>query len=414
MKKLISSFVIVIALLIIFWGLAGWYLGEKAEREFKAYLQHDSQLVGKKLFRAELLSYKKNLKGANAKLLISSDYPLLSERLNDFELDVKLLNGPVFITKSGIDVGSSHWVLHLAESEKLSEFFPENFPAATVRVDFEKKAHYQSVVQTEFGKSLITGIFDLKTEDNRGAVTLSNFNYGVSPNMISADGFKFSYQHQKAITTNYKPGTAAVQITDLKISHKKLSQPLLVDLKANSNISLKSNNLSGFIKADINNKNTNSYPFETAKISLLFNGLSADGFIAYNEANAELENLKQQAEWVLEESGEFPEGQDQIWELYDRIEKSTEKLPQTLVALGKNSSMQIKATTNYEGEASYLDGSIKLEASNPDITSWLALLDGEAKVKLDKGLYAKLKKLLPLNKPDFILQLKRNKVLMLR
>ena len=401
-------------MLVILWGLAGWYLGTKAEQEFKAYLQHSSQLVGKKLFRAELLSYKKNLKGANATLLVSSDFPLLSERIGDFELNVKLLNGPVFITKSGVSVGSSRWALRLAENEKLKEFFPEALPVANVLVDFEQKAHYQADVKTDFGESLITGIFNFKTEDNRGAVKLSNFSYGVLPDAVSANIINFSYQHQKAITTNYKPGTASVQISDLKISHKKLPKPLLLKLKANSNILLKNNELSGFIKADIGNQNSTDYPFETAKISLLFNGLSADGFIAYNEANAELENLKLQTDWVLEESGEYPEGQDQIWELYDRIEKSSKKLPQTLVALGKNSLMQIKASTHYQGQASHLDGTIKLATNNPNITSWLALLDGEAKVKLDKGLHAILKKLLPLNKPEFTLQLKRNKVLMFR
>lgn len=421
MKKLLSSLFILAALLITVWGLAGWFLGEKAEQEFKAYLQQSAQLVGKKLFRAELLHYKKNLIGAKARLLISSDFPLLSERIGEFELDVKLLNGPVFFTKSGISVGSSHWVLSIAknplaegETETLKEFSPDGFPTAIIRVDFEKKAHYQSELQTAFSNALITGIFDLETEDNRGAVTLNAFNYAVPPNGISAGAITFSYQHQKAITTNYKPGTASLKISDLQINHKKLPKPLLVSLKANSNISFNDESLNGFIKAVISNKSADNYPFDTAEISLLFNGLSSNGFIAFNEANAELENLKQQVEWVLEEAGELPEGQDQIWALYDRIEQLTKKLPKTLAALGDNSQLQIKIASDYQGAKSYLNGKIKLTTDNPTITSWLALLDGEAKVKLDNSLYGMLKQLLPLKSRDFTLQLKRNKVLMLQ
>ncbi|MCF6189992.1 MAG: YdgA family protein [Cocleimonas sp.] len=423
MKKLLSSIIVLVALVFILWAAATLYLGSKAEQEFKSYLQKNAQVVGKKLFRAELLTYKKTLIGANATLLVSSDFSVISERIGDFELNAKLYNGPIFFRKSGVKFGSSRWLLSFPDNpninQKLKEFFPNSLPIGVVRIDFEKKAHYWTKAKTSIAEAVITGDYDLQTDDNRGAIALNNFLYGVVPNAISAERINISYQHQKAITANYKPGTASAQITNLKMNHKNLAKALLIDLKVNSNISYTDDELSGFIKADVSNKQKDDYPFESAKISLLFNGLSSDGFVAYNEANAELENLKQQVGWVLEELGEMPEGQDQIWELQDRIEQATKALPQKLADLSKGSTVKVDITSQYKGEESQLKGQLNLEASesNIDETSseaWFSLLAGKAKVQLSEALHSALKEKSPLKKPDFTLQLKHKKLLMMQ
>lgn len=418
MKKLLSSLVVLVALVFILWAAAALYLGSKSEQEFKSYLQKNAQVVGKKLFRAELLTYKKTLTGANATLLVSSDFPVISERVGDFEINAKLYNGPIFIRKSGVKFGSSRWLLSFPDNpninQKLKEFFPISLPIGVVRIDFEKKAHYWTKAKTSIAEAVITGNYDLQTENNRGAIALNDFRYGIVPSAISAESMNISYQHQKAITANYKPGTASAQIANLKMNHKRLAKALLIDLKVNSNISYTDDELSGFIKADISNKQRGSYPFESAKISLLFNGLSSDGFVAYNEANAELENLNQQVDWVLEELGEVPEGQDQIWELQDRIKQATKALPQKLADLAEGSAVQVNISSQYKDEESQLKGQLNLEASESSTTkAWLSLLGGKAKVKLAESLHAVLKQKLPLEKSNFTLQLKQKKLLMM-
>lgn len=426
MKKLLSSIIILTVLVVILWATASLYLGSKSEKEFKSYLQKNSQVVGKKLFRAELLRYKKTLTGANATLLISSDFPVISERMGDFELNAKLYNGPLFIRKSGVKFGSSRWLLSFPDdpdiNQKLKEFFPESLPLGVVRIDFDKKAHYWTKANMSFAEAIITGDYDLQTDDNHGAIALNNVSYGAARNRVSAEKINISYQHQKAITANYKPGTASVQVVNLKMSHQNLSKSLSVNLKGNSNISYAAdpkNELSGFIKVDVSNQQTNSYPFESANISLLFKGLSSNGFVAYNEANAELENLKQQVDWVLEELGELPEGQDQIWELYDRIEQATKALPQKLADVADGSVVRVNILSKYQGESSQLKGHLYLDASEsntnePNTEAWLSLLAGKAKVQLSKALHSKLKQTLPLKKPDFTLQLKQKKLLMMQ
>jgi len=421
MKKLRSSIIVLAALVFILWAVASLYLGSKAEQEFKSYLQKNAQVVGKKLFRAELLNYKKTLTGANATLLVSSDFLEISERIGDFELNAKLYNGPLFIRKSGVKFGSSRWLLSFPDNsninQKLKEFFPEILPLGVVRIDFDKKAHYWTKAKTSFAEAIITGDYDLQTDNNRGAIALNNFSYGAARNRVSAENINISYQHQKAITANYKPGTASVQADNLKISHQNLSKSLLLNLKGNSNISYTANTkneLSGFIKVDVSNQQMADYPFESANMSLLFKGLSSNGFVAYNEASAELENLKQQVDWVLEELGELPEGQDQIWELYDRIGQATKALPQKLADIANGSVVRVNILSKYLGEESLLKGQLILDVSESSTEAWLSLLAGKAKVQLSEALFSTLKQKLPLKKPDFSLQLKHKKLLMLQ
>lgn len=443
-KKLLSSAVMLIVVLLILWALAGWYFGATAEQSFKSYLQENTQIAGEKLLRAELLDYRKTLMGAKASLRVSSDMPFVSERMGEFNVNVKLLNGPLFISKSGFSIGSSRWVLQIDESslteeelENLKSFFPSSLPNATVKVDFEQQAHYSIKSKTSIADAVITGVFNLDTHNNRGAISLDNFQVEFSPNQfiekISAKKVNISYQHQKAITAAYKPGTTSVQIPSLRLKFKRLNGAF--DLKTNikSNISSKDSYLNGFIKADIKQNKSNNFPVDSAKLSVLFKGISADGFVAFSETRADFDNLKEQAGWVLEENGEFPEGQDQIWTLYDRIETASKQLPKILLKkmLNDDSLLQFKAETQTQAGPSTLNGQLKIisqeqeNQSQSDSTvtkmiksgggvfhSLLSLLDGEAKVELDDSLFAMISKNSAIKKQTFTLTFKDNKLLM--
>ncbi len=429
MKKFLSTLTIILIIFLALWMVLASYYGGKTEQEFKAFLQQSSQLVGKRLFRVELLSYKRTVSGAKAKLSISSDYPALSERMGELVANVKQLNGPFFITPSGVSIGSSHWALQVVdggsgvidgvgdEVYKHEDFFSRGLPSATVRVNFDGKAHYVIKGETDFFQSLITGVFDLATQNNRGEITVNKFSFGTLPNMISADIVNISFQHQKAITARYKPGTASLQVRALKINYENLPEPLILNVKMNSNLSLNKNSLNSFLKTDLKNIGVNNLPIERVELSLLFHGLAADTFVAFSEANEELDNLHQQVQWVLEELGEVPEGQDQLWLLYDRIEESSKIFPKllagNLTANGEN-LIKFKATTYYKNTSSHLKGKIKLESKNVKLNSWLSLLNGEAEVKLDQYLYQFIKKKLPITDPKFKLFLTDNQILMMK
>ncbi|MEE9444506.1 MAG: DUF945 family protein [Cocleimonas sp.] len=369
------------AIALVLWALTGWYLGVKAEKVFKAYLQTHSEVVGEKLLRIELLSYRKKLFGAEAQLSLSSDVPLISEQVGEVAIHAKLLNGPLFITKRGVSIGSSRWFLKINEAslgeyerENIQAIFPKALPTAIVRTDFKQKAYYLARLQTNFAKALITGVYTLETkyqeEQNRGAITLNDFSFGSPPNTtVMADSVKISYQHQKAISASYKPGTTSMSIPVLTLTSSSFDKTLTLKLNARSNLSSKGNFLNGFLKlgleqitlegnAEVYTKNhaEKNMPFDTAELSLWFKGISADGLMAYSEANADLDNLKQQIDWTLEDLGEFPEGRDAIIHLYAKIESDDKKLNSVIIKevfQDENSLLQLEFTAQQGDDKSY-------------------------------------------------------------
>ena len=199
--------------------------------------------------------------------------------------------------------------------------------------------------------------------------------------------------------------------------HEKLSKPLVLSIKMNSDFSLDGSALKGYLKTNIHNKSFDfdeaGLPIEKADITLQFDGFPADTLIAFSEANDNLDNLYQQTEWVLEELGELPEGQEQIWQLYNEIEESINTFPKVLAGkVGGSSSIKLAITTFYKGESSSLDGKFKLQSKQFKISSWLSLLEGEAKVELDEYFLKAIQKFLPITKSKFKLLLRDNKVLM--
>ncbi len=422
MKKFISSSITLFILLTILWSASSWYFGTKAENNLKSILLENAALFGERLFRADLIDYRKTWLGANATLRISSDITFLSEQVGEFDVKVVLLNGPVFIDKSGLSLGTSRWTLQIDENnltagqlQSLQSIFPESLPIADVRLDFKQKAQYSAKFKSFLGESQITGVFDLESEDNRGAIKLTNFSLGVSPIRVSAESIDISYQHQKALTAAYKPGTSSMQIPALVISHESLADPVTISVKANSDITIENNYLNGFIKVKINNNSVQPIPIKEAQITLQFNGLSSDSFIQLTEAKAELDNLQQQIQWVLEVQGEVPEGQDQIWQLQDQIDKASKQLPQALmqrVFNGEKSQVKLEVTSNNNSASSSLSGLIKSADRFSESDKLISFLQLESKVNLDDDLFKFLKSHSVVNKKQFSLVIKKNKLLM--
>jgi len=425
-RKLFSSIITLGILFIILWAAGVWYFGNRTEQQFKTAIQNNNQVAGEKLIRAELISYTKTLIGAHASLNLSSDLSFVNERIGDIPIIAVLLNGPLFFTKSDISTGSAHWELTIdveklgnEQREYLQSLFIDNLPSVIVRTDFDQKANYLARINTTLLDALITGVYDLKTQQNRGSVNITNFKYGVSPNQLNAEEIKISYQHQKAITSNYKPGTMAIQINDLQINHKNLKSPLLISLKGNSNISSENENLNGFVHVSLKNilaaGQANGFPLDTAEMSLQFKQISTDGFIEFSEATAELANLRQQANWALQENGELPEGQDQLWQLYERIDKSTKELPKLMATNFFNqgkSKVSFELSSNNSSGKSTLLGDIKLSDNLATTVNFQSIIDVQAEVKLDDEFYKMISTLTAIDRRQFKLNFKDNRLLM--
>ena len=461
MNKIFSSLFLLIILIFILWALSGWYFGASAEQAFKAYIQSNAENSAKQTFRLELLDYHKSIFGAKAKLKISSDIPVIAEKMGEIELIAKLLNGPLFITKNGVSMGSFRWFVAAneanfteAKKENLRAIFPHLLPRLIIRTDFAKNVHYSSKFQTNLADINLQGMVNSETKNNSGKLLLQNFHYDFLPNQIFAEKININYHRLKRNTPAYKPGNTIVNIPVLQIKIDGLKQTLKLALDATSSISQTNGYLNGYSKiklkrlagksVDSKKQSTKQgdkkIPVDKASFTVFLKGLSSEGFLRYSELEAELDNLKQQAQWSLQENGEFPEGQDQIWQLYNEIEEISQRLPSIILnqMLNENSRIQFKAESLNSSGKSELIGELKsikvnthksnngilknqnekfliqksLKKEGDGFNILLSKLQGKAQVKLDADLFLFLKNFSPIKQSEFKLLLKDSKLLM--
>jgi hypothetical protein len=433
MKKILSSLFILLLLFVLLWGAAGWYFGANAHSELKQYLQHAASIPGEKLFRGEILDFKKTAFGAKARLRIHSDTLFLNEALGDIDINARLLNGPVFIDKNApfdhlLNVGTTRWHLSIkqdalepSQADILATLFPDQLPTATIVIDFENKAHYQIMLQSYFGKALIQGMYDLNSAENRGVVKLENVILNVLSFQIKMAQASIDFQHQENITAEFKPGTTHIAIPELLLTHAKLLQAIRLEINADTAIQTTSKHkqdfLTALVKMHITQKHTENKPAELpvdeADLRLQIDNLSINGLIAVSETRAELDNLRQQVQWTLEESGELPEGQDRIWQLNDQLQHRQDQLPVLIsqklfadepadgVNKSEKSGVSLKITAGSSTLSAHLFPGTRLK--NTSEYSLPQLLQGEADITLSNALFHTIKRQLnPSQKERFI------------
>ncbi len=363
-----QHYLLLFIVLIVFWLSLGRYFGNRAEQAFRVYLQSHTDVLGEKLIRFELLNYRKKLMGAlgaTAQLRLSSDIPMVAEHLGEVRITAQLLNGPVFITKQGVSTGSSRWLFKIdqenssaSDLENLAVLFPNGLPQVTVRTDFNYQAYYFSRLETRFAKIVLSGLYQLETneqqENNHGSVQIENLQLGVTPETIRAATLSISYQQRgKAVIAGYKPGLSALRSPALIINHPYLKQAVEVSVVAKSDLSIDEDFLKGFVQLDIKQQKKSELPFDTAKLNLRFSGISAAGVMAVSDAKAELDNLKQQIDWTLEDMGEYPEGRDEIILLDDKIHLAQKVLSKELlkkIFQGKDSIFEAEVSSRHDAD----------------------------------------------------------------
>ncbi len=444
MKKIVSSLFILLLLIVLLWGAAGWYFGANAHSELKHYLTHSALIPGEKLFRAEMIDFKKTAFGAKARLKIYSDTRFLNETLGDIDLQARILNGPLFIDEQSpfdhrLHTGTTRWHLSIdqtsldaSQKDILNTLFPDQLPTATIVIDFDRQAHYEICLHSYLGKALIRGIYNLNTDENRGSVKLDNVVLTGLSLRFKIPQASIEYQHQKNITAAFKPGTTRLFIPELQLDHTKLKQPLIVQLNGDMALQTSHSNqqdfLTALVKMHVTQKKppqkSGMFPVDEADLRLVINNLSLDGLIAVSETRAELDNLRQQIQWTLEEKGELPEGQDQIWQLNEQLQQRQDQLPvlisQKLFSANPAGGSSEKPGVNMAITAGDSNLSGHLSMNSPieirTATSLQTLLQGQAEVKLGKKLFDTVKKYLsPSQKqrlitPSFTLRLENGTI----
>ena len=423
MKKILPSIILMILVVFILWVLMGWYLGSKLEKTLILY-QNNPELSDENDFQIELLSYKRTVLGAKAKFQINFNYPVLGGLFDKIEINAKEINGPIFVNESGIGLGKSHWLFQIDEStldldmlESIKLFFPDELPLLNATIGFDDRVHYQSKAKLPIARFLLTGFYDAATKESRSAIALEKLSLRNDSVGLVAEKVLLSIQHQKTKNKTYIPEKVSISIPSLEVNSSLFKHPIFLELKANSHIYSENEQLNGFIKVLLKQQRINNdsfiVPVSSANLALYFNKLSSSVLFSFSEINAEISNLHQQVSWVLEENGQYPEGQDQIWQLNDELKSLLEQRSKILVnKLGKKDA-QLHLEGKFEDATgiSQLKGALKPSIKNHNKASLFSLFSGEADVSLTADLYNYLSGLVALKKKQFKLVFEDNKLL---
>lgn len=447
MKKIFSSTVLISIVLVASWIVSSWYYGSKTEKKFKKLFHETTQISDKELYDVELLNYQKALFSAKARIRLSSHIPFIDRNINSLELDIKLQNGPFFIDKSGLSIGQSRW--HITLEDGIQSDTEDNKPdflvgllPAIVHVDFTNKARYFLDGKDSKIQPTIQGTYDLQTGMNQGFLVLKGIDIDSFQGKIVAKKARLNYQYGN------KQGNLTLDIPSLQFNQ---GQNLFEsNLEGNSDISIKNKVLSGAIEINLKSKNnTSDYSIKNIATKLTFKGVSTSGLVDFNTAYEHFKTLHQQAVWQREENGEFPEGQDQIWQTYNQIEEFSYKLPKLLSSevLSADSSLQFEGNVTSQSGVSSISGNIgrqyniegkdemyknrggvyhplNKDISDTNITTlnpnrsvsilqlFTSVLKGEANIQLDNDLFKIISKKTVIKSKEFKLNWKHNKLLM--
>lgn len=426
MRRIISTITILIVLLFIIWAMLGWLLGERSEKTFKAYIRETTETKSSKFISYDLINYHRTLLGARGKLRLRFSNAYLSDVFAALPIHFRMLNGPLFINDSGISTGTSHWRFMIDTSrlshkqqDNLQAIFPYSNPDFDIAMGFNQQASYASKARTAYARLSLRGLIDLQSESNRGSVLVNDFKVNSAGYRISADKMVMSFQHQKGITKFYKPGTSSLSIPQLNLQLASVDKPFLSEIRAHSTLSSEKNRLSGQINVAMKRKGAHKLPIESAMLRISFNDFPRDSFVAWSRIKEEIDNLKQQINWTLEESGEYPEGQDRIRQLYDQIDRlKKNKMKRISDNLNSNNAL-IKVDLACKSAAgdSLLKGTVSPDfhfaafARNEKKSSLLSLIKSNVEVTLADDLFNYLSNKLPLKRKRFKLVFKDNKLL---
>ncbi len=449
MKKLLSAIMLLLILILVFWTVAGWYFGAASERVFKSLITDQQNAMGEQAIRIELLNFHRTLMGAKARLRIYSDIPVINNRLEELPLTVTLLNGPVFIDRSGLSFGQSQWIINLdektlsdVEKENIRGLFPQVLPEAFMVLDFADKLNYQITAIFNNVTTSAQGVISRVDQNHHGDIVLKDFYYelltGETVEKVSAPEVKIAFQHQNRMSERETLRLISLSAPLLRIKRYKRKESVLVSLELKSLINYKNNKISGFFKSFINNKTTEIFPVESVKSTLDYKGLSTEGMMAFSKALAKQDNLWQQTQWVLEEQGAYPEGQDQLRSLYNKMDEIALSLPEIVAKklFNAETTIELKSEIIYQDVPSRFVADIRARGIKPaDIKvkqssflankkayfnpqdsgvlySFLSYLEADIEVNLDKAAFNDFSDLIKADKPNFNFKLKGNKLLM--
>ena len=412
------------------WAITQWFLGVDSEKKFKNVTH--KILINKNILKIEQLNHQKSFTGAKSSLKLSSEVPFIRGVL---KLNVRRINGPFFIDKTGVSFGYSRWLLSSSVQQKSSAvgdgdpqpLLVNHSTTAMIHRGFDKKLHY--VLKSRFGS--IKGSYDPESHLTQGVLALQNFSRKTFMGELMIGDTLINYQYKLPSKSKSTSTKITFQMPSLTINANKLTERWHLQMQGKGEFTIKNAVLSGFFDADIDSKSS-VIPLKKGYAKLSFKGVSIDGLFLVDDANRTLSALHQQVSWQLEEGGEFPEGQDQIWQSYDQINQLSRQLPVLINEIfTADNSIQLKVVLKDSHEESKLTATLKIPhpskvnalqhslfSKNGGDTATIILnglsllLAGDASVVLGDELFNVISQKTAINRKEFKLIWKENKLLM--
>ena len=433
MRKVISSFFVLILLLFSLWGLSAWSFGVSTKDSLKNIFSDQvssNVILFTGTFEYELLDLSHSIFGAKAKLAIqSSSDGLLSIIGSKFNskliLNVDIYNGPLLFDRTGVSTGNSIWYVsideELNEQNILSKFNIKQLPTAVIKIDFDNKIYYKLPIQADTVEMVLEGNYDPKTQDGYGQIDVDDFTQKIEQLRVEAKNTQLVFKHNNSPEKD-SVIDFSIDMPEILFQYHLMSKSINLKVVGTGKISINNNNLSVLNTITFEQSQTLNYPIQQGDLRFEISDIDLTKLMKVVNSLSQFEDLQQQIGWILEEHAELPEGQDQIWQLQDRIQQLFAHLPSlTKEVLIKNNKPIINLTLNtqHQNKVSILVGgvlplsqqSVDLIGIHSNIT-FLSLLKAEAKVNLDEALLAHIATRLPINNTNFQLVYKQNKLLM--
>jgi len=432
MRNIASSLFILMLLLLALLVVSTWFIGEKNKEFIQDYFDDETK-NSNHLFDSKLNKFTSAIFTSKANISIHKNsenelVDLITHSFDEENYEVRITNGPFLLNQPNVNFGRSFWEFTKdpgIDTDKESKAIEHLLHQARIRVDFNNNVHYEVPIELGISTLLLKGVFNVSNNKHTGTISSNGFLYRQNKHQIKSEAFVLHYysivkpllNDQSNIEIGFKANNIEVEY-----KHDSMNEKLHVSLNYNGstifkNDTLKSSNTISYAKT----KNS-YYPFDVGTLSFDIDNVNLNYLADLLSELSNLQNKSQQTQWVLEEQGELPEGQDQIWQLQDEMDLSLKTIPNlTKTAFtnsGNNSSVfQFKLNAQYKGKQSHAQGNVQPSnafATIEDISelsiSSFALIN--TSVKLDKLLFDFLAQHLPLKNQQFELIYKNNKLLM--
>lgn len=432
MSKTISSIFILLLLFLMLWGVSSWLIGKNNEESLKLYLD-TNQSNSDSFFKLSILESSNSILGSKSKVLLNLNSNnevanLLEDSFGELLLSIDIKNGPILFNKAGFSFGKSAWGITFNKNNIDAEINTNSnlkHNTAYLQQSFENNIEYHVPLNLSNSNIQIKGVYDTNTSKNKGTITSDKLTFKNDRYFLQSNELDLKYiVIQDKINDQEREQKFYIKSTFFKVlfRHKNMEKSLNLKTNIDGNIFIKNNTLNSTNNISFMNANGSTYPIDNGKFNLKISDLDLLNVTQLIDDISEVKNLNKQAQWVLEEQGELPEGQDQIWQLQDQVKRFETTLINTTSKAINNDIKKMPVfkfsfVNQYQGNQSIVKGKIDSfseSLSNKDINdlSVFSLIEVNANVTLNELMFKYLSGKIPIKKKQFSLSYRDNKLLM--